>query len=40
LEKALTALTDLDLQLRSRQDAPPAALMERTLIRLAMMGRR
>jgi DNA polymerase-3 subunit delta len=40
LEKALTALTDLDLQLRSRQDAPPAALMERTLIRLAMMARR
>ncbi|WP_333713847.1 DNA polymerase III subunit delta [Yoonia sp.] len=40
LEKALTALTDLDLQLRSAQNAPPAALMERTLIRLAMMGRR
>ena len=40
LEKALTALTDLDLQLRSAQNAPPAALMERTLIRLAMMARR
>lgn len=40
LEKALTALTDLDLQLRSSQNAPPAALMERTLIRLAMMARR
>ncbi len=40
LEKALTALTDLDLQLRSSQNAPPAALMERTLIRLAIMGRR
>ena len=40
IEKALTALTDLDLQLRSSQNGPPAALMERTLIRLAMMGRR
>ena len=40
LERALTALTDLDLQLRSSQNAPPAALMERTLIRLAMMARR
>ena len=40
LERALTALTDLDLQLRSASSAPPAALMERTLIRLAMMARR
>ena len=40
LERALTALTDLDLQLRSSQSAPPSALMERTLIRLAMMARR
>lgn len=40
LERALSALTDLDLQLRSAQSAPPAALMERTLIRLAMMARR
>ena len=40
LERALTALTDLDLQLRSASSAPPSALMERTLIRLAMMARR
>lgn len=40
LEKALTALTDVDLQLRSASAAPPNALMERALIRLAMMARR
>ena len=40
LERALTALTDLDLQLRSADRAPQGALMERTLIRLAMMARR
>ncbi|SHH23633.1 DNA polymerase III, delta subunit [Cognatiyoonia sediminum] len=40
LERALTALTDTDLQLRSASTAPQLALMERTLIRLAMMGRR
>lgn len=40
LEKALTALTDVDLQLRSANTAPPDALMERTLIRLAIMARR
>ena len=40
LEKALTTLTDTDLQLRSASTAPQAALMERTLIRLAMMARR
>ncbi|MFQ1702023.1 DNA polymerase III subunit delta [Loktanella agnita] len=40
LERALTALTDVDLQLRSANTAPQDALMERTLIRLAMMGRR
>ena len=40
LEKALTALTDTDLQLRSASTAPQLALMERTLIRLAMMGKR
>ncbi len=40
LERALTALTDVDLQLRSASTAPQAALMERTLIRLAMMARR
>lgn len=40
LERALTALTDMDLTLRSSSRAPQAALMERTLIRLAMMARR
>jgi len=40
LERALTALTDVDLQLRSANTAPQDALMERTLIRLAMMARR
>jgi DNA polymerase-3 subunit delta len=40
LERALTALTDVDLQLRSANTAPPAALLERTLIRLAIMGSR
>ncbi|WP_341367994.1 DNA polymerase III subunit delta [Yoonia sp. BS5-3] len=40
LERALTALTDVDLQLRSASTAPQSALMERTLIRLAMMTRR
>jgi DNA polymerase-3 subunit delta len=40
LERALTALTDVDLQLRSANTAPSGALMERTLIRLAMMARR
>lgn len=41
LEQALTALTDTDLQLRSAsQTAPSMALVERTLIKLAMLGRR
>lgn len=40
LEKALTALTDVDLALRSASTAPQNALMERALIRLAMMARR
>lgn len=40
LERALTALTDVDLQLRSANTAPSEALLERTLIRLAMMARR
>jgi DNA polymerase-3 subunit delta len=40
LERALTALTDTDLQMRSASAAPTHALMERTLIRLAMMARR
>jgi DNA polymerase-3 subunit delta len=41
LQDALTALTDLDLQLRSaEQRAPAMELVERSLIRLAMMARR
>ena len=41
LEQALGLLTETDLTLRSAaQTAPPKAVMERTLIRLAMMGRR
>ncbi|MBE0414331.1 DNA polymerase III subunit delta [Yoonia sp.] len=40
LEQALTTLTDVDLTLRSANTTPQAALMERTLIRLAMMARR
>ena len=40
LERAIGALTDTDLQMRSASHAPQAALMERTLIRLAMMARR
>ncbi|MCF6234064.1 MAG: DNA polymerase III subunit delta [Rhodobacteraceae bacterium] len=40
LETALTVLTDTDLQLRAGgQTAPPMAVMERALIRLAMLGR-
>ncbi|MCA0273097.1 MAG: DNA polymerase III subunit delta [Proteobacteria bacterium] len=40
LEQALSLLTDTDLQLRSSSRAPAMALMERALIRLAMLGRR
>jgi len=40
LERALTALTDTDLQMRSASPAPAKAVMERTLIRLAMMAKR
>lgn len=40
LEAALRLLTDTDLQLRSASTAPQMALMERALIRLAMMNRR
>lgn len=40
LEMALTLLTDTDLQLRSANTAPQNALMERALIRLAMMAGR
>lgn len=41
LETALTVLTDTDLQLRSAgQSAPAMALVERALIRLAMLARR
>jgi len=39
LERALSDLTDTDLRLRSSSHAPAQALMERALIRLAMMGR-
>ncbi|PJE35878.1 DNA polymerase III subunit delta [Pseudooceanicola lipolyticus] len=39
LERALSLLTETDLQLRAAgRTAPAMALMERTLIRLAMMG--
>ncbi len=37
LEKALSMLTDTDLALRSTSRAPQMAVMERTLIRLAML---
>lgn len=41
LESALRLLTDTDLHLRSAgQTAPAMAVMERTLIRLAMMGQK
>ncbi|GHF06955.1 DNA polymerase III subunit delta [Aliiroseovarius zhejiangensis] len=40
LEQALEILVDTDLTLRSTQKAPVMALMERTLIRLAMLGGR
>ena len=41
LEQALSLLTDTDLQLRSAgQNAPAMALVERTLIRLAMLAAR
>lgn len=41
LETALSLLTDTDLQLRSAgQTAPAMAVMERTLIRLAMMAQK
>lgn len=40
LERALAVLMDTDLGLRSSAPAPQMAVMERTLIRLAMMGPR
>jgi len=40
LEAALKMLTDTDLQLRSTARAPAMAVMERTLVRLAMLGAR
>lgn len=40
LESALQMLTDTDLALRSTARAPQMAVVERTLIRLAMMGKR
>jgi len=39
LETALSLLTDTDLTLRSSSRAPAMAVMERTLIRLAMLAR-
>ncbi len=39
LESALSILIDTDLQLRSSSAAPQAAVIERALIRLAMLGR-
>lgn len=39
LEKALSLLIETDLQLRSASTAPQHALVERALIRLAMIGR-
>jgi DNA polymerase-3 subunit delta len=39
LEQALALLIDTDLTLRSSSRAPDMAVMERALIRLAMMGR-
>lgn len=40
LEKAIGILTDTDLTLRSSSRAPSMAVMERALIRLAMLNRR
>ncbi len=40
LEQALQMLTETDLKLRSSAKAPQMAVMERTLIRLAMLGKR
>ena len=40
LERGLTVLIDTDLQLRSTSSAPQQALVERALIKLAMMARR
>ena len=40
LEQALTILMDTDLTLRSSSHAPTMAVMERALIRLAMLARR
>ncbi|MGB2891335.1 MAG: DNA polymerase III subunit delta [Albidovulum sp.] len=40
LEKAIGILTDTDLALRSSSRAPAMAVMERALIRLAMLNRR
>lgn len=39
IERALRELTDTDLQLRSSSRAPQHALVERALVRLAMLGR-
>ncbi|HEY0275894.1 MAG TPA: DNA polymerase III subunit delta, partial [Paenirhodobacter sp.] len=40
LEEALKVLVETDLTLRSASKAPQMALMERALMRLAMLGAR
>ena len=40
IEKGIVLLLDTDLQLRSASEAPSSALVERALLRLAMMARR
>jgi DNA polymerase-3 subunit delta len=40
IEEALAMLIETDLTLRSSSRAPAEALMERTLIRVAMLARR
>ena len=40
LEQALAMIVDTDLALRSTTRAPAMAMMERTFVRLAMLGNR
>jgi DNA polymerase-3 subunit delta len=40
LEQALSILTDTDLQLRSNSRAPAMAVVERAMIRIAMLAAR
>jgi len=40
LEQTLSMLTDLELELRSSGGAPARALLERALVRIALLGRR